>query len=64
MLEVISALIPPFVMAALFIAVAVTAIRATDGSVRRRTEEDPPTGNPDDRDRPAGSLPDERDSSE
>lgn len=35
MLDVISALIPMLVVGALFVAVAVTAIRATDGANRR-----------------------------
>lgn len=34
-MDILSALIPPVVMCAIFIAVAVTAFRATDGSRKR-----------------------------
>jgi hypothetical protein len=37
--DVIEALIPPFVMAAIFVAIAVTAYRATDGA-RDRSDDD------------------------
>lgn len=48
MLDVISALIPMLVMAAIFIALAITAIRATDGANRREGRAEDPAQPADD----------------
>lgn len=42
MLEIVAAVLPMVVMAVIFVAVAITAIRATDGAGRRTAEDKEP----------------------